>query len=223
MKKSVSKRNVDLSLFSNYEAPGVFARISPSIEIRIHNFPEMLERLEGCLAFCWHCSAQLPKASENEETNTKIRQKYLRAELSEYASLEDAAKYDFEAIGLQRPPKMYELNDPRLHVVRLLRHANIHMEASGIQKTTRPATWKSPNGPVKFDHINYVVKDLKKSILNTWEAKNYSPDDILRMVGWLESEQNEWGMPHLVFRTAELYVQEIFKTADGMSKFICSL
>lgn len=208
----MKKRNLNINLLSSYEAPGVFAKINPIIKSKLNEFSETKERMEGCLAFCWHSSAQLPHDSEDDVEDAKSRQKYLRAELSEYASLEDAVVSDFESLGLKRPRAMYTFPDPRLHIVRMLRHVNVHMKTSGILKKPRPAIWTSPNGPVEFNHVNYIVDNLE-SISKVRDAEKYEADDLQHMIDWLELEQNEWGMPHLVFRTAELYVQEIFEVA----------
>ena len=79
------------------------------------------------------------------------RRKYLRAALSEFAALDEAATLD-TSDSTKVAPRILGMDDPRLHVVRLLRHANLHLAASSLNKSSRPAVWKK----IEFDyHIFY--------------------------------------------------------------------
>ena len=117
-------RTVDISQLASFSAPGIFRRIDPSLEKSLATYPETLERLGGVVHFCGCMGRQ----TDNDTSSDSIqsRSKFLRAALAEYASLDEAAAIDSAATG-RAAPKILALNDPRLHVVRLLRHANIHL------------------------------------------------------------------------------------------------
>jgi hypothetical protein len=110
-------RTVDISKLASFSAPGVFREIDPSLEKSLANYPETLERLGGVVHFC----SCMGRQTGDEEFGHSLQQrsKFLRAALAEYASLDEAADIDAVATGTVAP-KILVLDDPRLHVVRLL-------------------------------------------------------------------------------------------------------
>lgn len=54
--------------------------------------------------------------------------------------------------------------------------------------------------------------ELDESIRETIQASNYQPDDLSAMIDWIETEQMEWGLDHLILKTAEVYVRELLQT-----------
>lgn len=205
----MSYRTVDLSKLKSFVPPGVFIRIDPRIEKKISAYPEMYERMEGCVAFCG--SIGHLDIDENPAKDVHKRRKYLRAALAEYASLDEAAALDFAVSSTKVAPSMLSLDDPRLHVVRLLRHANVHLSANDVDNTSRPAMWDGPDGTVEFNYHVFYVPDLEVSIKSTSQASKYNPSDLLKMINWVEKEQMEWGINHLILRTAELYARVLLK------------
>ncbi len=142
-------RIVDISKLTEFLAPGVFMRIDPTVESRLLGKEETKERIEGCVKFC--CLLEAENLDNDEEAGR--RRKYLRAALGEYAAIDEAAKLDLGATA----PMMVSLHDPRLHVVRLLRHANVHLAASSIGKIDKPASWNGPNGKQDFIFEVYFI------------------------------------------------------------------
>jgi hypothetical protein len=214
MKKNISKIfAVDLNLLKNYSPPGMFMHIDPGIEEKLVRLPEVQERVKGCVRFCWHIAYQPPDTDINADNDAKKRQKYLRAALAEYASLDEVAEYDFENMHLGGPPRIINSKDPRLHIMRLLRHANVHLETSQLQKGSRPAIWNGPNGPVHFDFTTFVINNLEQSIGKTRDAQKYQLFDLQEMIKWLKSEQYEWGIQNVILRATESYIRELLRAA----------
>jgi|TARA_B100000700_G_scaffold304958_1_gene378196 hypothetical protein len=195
-------RSVDLQKLGSFEGPSIFKKIDPRLRAKLLNFPEILERLEGCLEFCFQMGKETDKKLDVEESQN--RRKFLRAALAEFASINDAAKIDAALLNVKFK-KMLASNDPRIHVVRLLRHANVHLSATNLENTTTPAIWKE----MEFDFQVHYALELRSSILNTEQAKCYTPEDLNKMIEWLEHEQMNWGIGHVILKTAELYAWEV--------------
>jgi len=195
-------RTLDISKLASFVAPGVFRRIDPILEKRLLRYPETLERLGGVV----HFSARMGHQSNDEKSSdsTQDRRKFLRAALAEYASLDEAATIDAAAAGTTAP-KILALDDPRLHIVRLLRHANIHLAVSQIDRSSREATWKDQD----FTFQIFYSPGIGSSIRGTDQAAKYRADDLSKMIEWIETEQMEWGLDHLVFKTSELYASNL--------------
>jgi hypothetical protein len=195
-------RALNISKLSSFSAPGVFRRIDPSLEKGLLRFPETLERLSGVVHFCALMGHQTGGSESSE--SAQDRRKFLRAALSEYASLDEAATIDAAALGTIAP-KILALDDPRLHIVRLLRHANIHLAVSQIERSSREATWADQD----FTYQIFYTPDIKSSIRGTDQAAKYRSDDLSKMIEWIETEQMEWGLDHLVLKTSELYASNL--------------
>jgi hypothetical protein len=195
-------RTLDTSKLVSFSAPGIFCRIDPSIERALSSYPETLERLSGVLHFCSSMGRQTD--GEKLSDSTQERRKYLRAALAEYASLDEAATLDATVIG-KTAPKILALDDPRLHVVRLLRHANIHLAVSQIDSSSREVTWKDQDFTLQI----FYSPGIGASIRKTHQAEKYKENDLSRMIEWIETEQMEWGLNHLILKTSELYADNL--------------
>lgn len=195
-----STRTVDIKKLTEFLAPGVFMRVDPAIEPYLFGKEEIRERVEGCVRFCWHIAYE---GSDKDEEPGK-RRKYLRAALAEYASIEEAARLDLGTVA----PKMVILDDPRVHIVRLLRHANVHLSASDIRKIGKPARWNGPNGFEDFTFKVYFIPDIE-CIRSTREATKYAPHDLSAMINWIDQEQRRWGIQNVIIRAVEQYLMHL--------------
>ena len=206
--------DLDFKLLESYESPGVFIRIDPEVESKLCGLPEVHDRVSGCVEFCYllHAGRVVTYKSFEETLSTEDvinRRRFLRAALSEYASMEDAAICDFRQNRLGAPLKMRETGDPRIHVIRLLRHSNVHLKSTGLEVASRDAYWEGPDGRQDFKYKWLYARDLGQMIRATRDANKYTPESLARMIEWLESEQMEWGIGHAVLRTAELYAKTL--------------
>jgi hypothetical protein len=104
---------------------------------------------------------------------------------------------------------MLSLDDPAIHVVRLLRHANVHLAASTLHGSHTPAIWQGPDGEQKFDYPLYVVPDIDTGIRGVRDAVKYAPSDLSAMIAWIEREQKKWGIQNVVIRAAERFLDRL--------------
>jgi hypothetical protein len=100
---------------------------------------------------------------------------------------------------------MRNTRDGRIHVVRLLRHANVHLSASTLRQERRDAVWDGPTGSQEFEYLLIMGENMRDAITATRDSEAYSPADLTAMLDWLEHEQQEWGLNHIILRAAELY------------------
>ena len=148
--------------------------------------------------FCAGLGCQNGTAVSDEDGADRRRS--LRAGLAEFASLDEAAAID-TAARVTSAPKMLSLNEPRVHVVRLLRHANIHLAVSQVAQTSRPASWNDQD----FTFRIHYSPEIGSSIQRTEQSQKYEKSDMAMMIAWIQAEQMEWGLDHLICQTAELY------------------
>ncbi len=200
----MSIRVVNLNKLISYDAPGIFRRIDPELDAQLPQYPETNERLVGCLSFCSQMGSQTNEPASQDEAAK--RRKFLRAALSEFASLDEAAKLDLAGTD-RNHPRILSSDDPRLHIVRLLRHANVHLATSKVHRKSKPAIWADQ----EFDFQVFYATDLNASIRATDQATKYHPDDLSKMIDWIETEQMEWGLDHLILKTAEVYIRELLQ------------
>jgi hypothetical protein len=191
----------------------VWTRIDPAVEERLTEFRELHERLKGCVEFCFLLNQGLSGTEKSALSVAELsdRRKFLRAALAEFASMEDAAIFDANALSQSTPPRMREGPDPRIHVTRLLRHANIHLSASPLSSASRDAIWNGPSGTQEFVYDLLVAKGLETSIRSTRDARMYEPTQLDAMIAWIVAEQDEWGIGHVVLRSAELYASAVLE------------
>lgn len=158
--------------------------------------------MKGVVHFCASMGQQVE--SDKSSGDTSNRRKFLRAALAEYASLDEAATIDASEARIVAP-RIFDLDDPRLHVVKLLRHANVHLSVSQVKQTFREATWRGQD----FNFQIFYSPDIRTSIQKTREVTKYQDSDLSKMFEWIETEQMEWGLDHLIFKTAELYAENL--------------
>lgn len=161
---------------------------------------EVDERIEGV-----ECLIHRMEAADT--CDLRRPQIYLRAALSEFVSMEEAAKLDFARLKLAQPPTLESLLDPRLHVVRLLRNANVHLSTTQLTTGRKPAIWDGPRGPQEFQCRLFLANDLEASVRATKGAARYSAPDLTAMINWLSAEQGDWGIQNVVLRAAEEYAR----------------
>jgi hypothetical protein len=193
---------LDLGLLMPFPNPGVFVRIDPEVQKATCKFTEVNERIDGVERMCWHLGTE---RTGQEPDDLKRRRMYLRAALSEFASMEDAAAIDYRRLGYGKSPLIRDLDDPRLHVVRLLRHANVHLAVTHVSTSDRDAVWHGPDGPQEFKYTSMLAVDIEPSIHATDGAKYYSATNLAAMLEWLRNEQDRWGIQNVILRAAERY------------------
>jgi hypothetical protein len=85
----------------------------------------------------------------------------------------------------------------------------VHLAASSIQTTDKPARWNGPNGWQDFTFTVYFIPDIDKAVRATEGASEYAPSDLTAMINWLDQEQRSWGIENVIIRAAEQYLLKV--------------
>lgn len=197
--------SVNLGLLNHFNPPGVWTRIDPNVRTAVAILSEVGERIQGVEHLCY----RIAHHAEDTALDLSRSQIYLRASLSEFVSMEDAAGLDFERLSYPNAPRLESSTDPRLHTVRLLRHANVHLTATTLTTAEKPAIWHGPTGLQDFSYRRFLAKDLDSSIRATKNAARYSSTDLSAMISWVAAEQLEWGIQHVILGACETFAREL--------------
>jgi hypothetical protein len=84
---------------------------------------------------------------------------------------------------------------------------------SQIRRASRKASWQDQD----FVFQIFYAPDIGLSVRKTAQAAKYHPDDLSKMIEWIETEQMEWGLDHLIVKTSELYASNLMPLAQRVS------
>lgn len=134
-----------------------------------------------------------------------IVEAYIRAALSELIALEEFILDEYHDID-QLLFKIYKTTDPILHMIKLLRNYNIHVSSSMVsQKSMRV---RSLNEKIpEFDiEVAYISNLNFEAIRNLRSSKDYTDDQLRRMLDIFEEQQNVFGISTLLIKVALSYI-----------------
>jgi hypothetical protein len=209
---------LDFNLIPEYEFTATFMSLPRDIEAAIRQFPQTEERIEGALMFCarvMNCDPdKVPDAARKAGA-------YFRAALAEYASIE-------EAFNRERPAgtpefRLHGTPNPLPHILKQLRHLQIHLVTNEMAKQTISLVLKNVPGAEPVDVIIWTIDDLTDAQFNELDAfkkkKHYTPAQATEMANWINTRQTQFGIHDLIHRglveAAERIVATYLPQAKG--------
>jgi len=209
-----STRNLDFSLLPNIESMDMFIRLEMDVDKKLKEddtLHEVYERAQAALMF--FCKA-------SEEKEDWINSAFIRAGLNEFYSLEDAARRDFKKSikkSIKNSPKIRDSLNPLIHLMYLLRHANVHAKVSSTK--VHPVSIISTLGEKSHEH-SYGAIILESPILEDLprcnEAKKYyKGTDLKSVADWFDNVQCVFGVGEVLRRGLSAYCRELLKSAKG--------
>ncbi len=169
---------------------------------RLAQFPELLDRIENSLYFV----SQI--AGNHEE---RLRGGFLRAALTELASLEDVQKRQNSD-----PIRSHMLTcsrHPLLCVVRELRNLEIHISSSSINHEKRNLFWGNVDGPANADAVCWSIYWIDNLSFEKFQrlrhVERYDKSDLEKALSWFDDVQRDWGISEIVFRAITEYAREL--------------
>jgi hypothetical protein len=181
-----------------------------ALEDVLEAFPETARRADAAVRFC-HWIKNLPhhKHDDYPPTGIPMREACMRASLAELVSIEDALVRDVGGAD-SAPIKMHQSANPLLHIVRELRHLNVHLVSSSLVHSSRPASYVIDGDRHDIDYTLWTIRDLTVDVLRTSRnAKYYTDVQQTDLVAWFNQNQEEWGVDHLILHAITMYAQEI--------------
>lgn len=194
---------------STYNLPFIF-------EAPLSILPETVNRASIAVKFCWFATVSpddLLHCGDAEKCRA-LREGFLRAALAEFVSMEDALGRDLQRAGIKETFRIYESENPHLHIVRELRNLEVHLRSTELKAELRTYTYADRDmKPVPgSNHESRIwTSDLLRpeDLMRLNNAKYYSRADLDRMCEWFNEAQLSWGLPDVVFRAVLSYCDEI--------------
>jgi hypothetical protein len=202
-----TRYTIDFSLVANLQRPTVFTVLPPAVQSALSQLPETLGRAEAAVHFVYRMHSLGVLEQTRSSAPLSLREAYFGAALSEFCSMDETLPRDLAAKGVADTAlRITDLHNPLLHVMRELRHLNVHLISSTLSRASRPAIWHDQ----KFDYEMWLVTNLDGPTFRTLHnAVRYAPADIQALINWFNREQAEWGADHLLFLAICAYSEAI--------------
>lgn len=188
---------LDFSLLpddSAFESRPLLIGLKAELRSRLSAAPQTLERIESALMF----SGQATKQSEPWRAAA-----FFRAALAEYCAIEEMQTVDM--LG-SKPFELSTSSHPLFHLLKLLRHLNIHVKTS--QTKSHPVEFAVEDH--RFEMNVYVITDLEATDLGMLQnGRKYSRADLDRAVRWFTSRQEHWGAGDLITMGINCLAEEL--------------
>lgn len=154
-----------------------------SLEARLTALPQVYERVLSAVMF-----AEL-SSKQNEQWRASA---FLRAALADYCSIEEMQKLDKPS---STHLKFANLNNPLLHLLKLMRHLSIHVKAVQSVEHSVPVTYADH----AFDLNVVAISNLNAmDLIALNNGKHYNQNDIEKAVAWFHEAQLHWGAGYIV-------------------------
>ena len=180
----------------------VFLVLEQNDKERLAQFPELLHRIENSLYF-------VNQIAGNYEE--RLRGGFLRAALTEVASLEDVQKRQNS-----KPIRSHMLTrsrHPLLCVVRELRNLEIHISSSSINHEKRNSFWGNVDEPANADAVCWSIYWIDNLSFERFQrlryVNRYDKSDLEKALSWFDDVQRHWGISEIVFRAITEYAREL--------------
>ena len=190
---------LDFNLIPEYESTAIFMSLPRDLEAAVRQFPRTEERINSALAFC----AQVMNCDPDKVSEAARRAGgYFRAALAEYASIEDA-------FNRERPRgtpefKLHETRNPLPHILKQLRHLQVHLVANELAKRTISLVMKNVPGAEPVDVTIWTISDLTDAQFNNLDSfkkyKHYTAAQATEMVNWINTRQAQFGIHDIIHR-----------------------
>jgi len=203
-------RVAPLCMTIDWLSPGYGAK-NPLTEL-----PETYDRADAAVKFCWFVGGPAERLCCKEDDTMTTRQAFLRAALSEFASMEEALKRDLVSIGIKdRCMKITDSRNPLLHIVKQLRNLEIHLRSGAISSQRQRALLQNLKKPESVSEQNltiWVMDDLTtEQFDNLRGAHLYRENDRNELISWFNQAQKAWGLDEIVFRAVLSFGQELIE------------
>lgn len=206
------QRKLDFKCLPLIDEMDIFIRLDRLIEKRFGELSfltETHERAQSALMFFF----------QTGENDVRWRNDArLRAGLNEFYSIEAAARRDFRlAERCLKPPCIAESQSPLVHLMYVLRHANVHTRPTITR--VQPIIVTSELGGTTHEHKygavildNVSVADLLQRDRDLLDY--YSNEDIEQSLNWLLEKQQTFGISEVFRAGINVYCSEIFGSLE---------
>ena len=199
--------DLDFGLLPTLLYKHTFMQLQNDTATGIASLTKLSERANNSIRFAHWSSgtSDILRCSESEVQ--QLREGCFRAALTEFSSMEDVQKH--LEIGHSITTKPLLLNatlNPLLHLFRELRNLEVHLKHSGLRSISKEFYWGTQDQANAFSMPVWILDGVTpQSFSQLRNSKNYTVDQIERMVSWLNETQEEWGIQEIFLRAVEEY------------------
>ncbi len=190
--------SLDFSLIPDFEFTATFMCLPQDLEEAMKKFPETEERFAGALMFCGHLGGCDPEKSPRAAMRAGA---YFRAALAEYASIEDT--FNRERPANTPEFKLHDTRNPLPHILKQLRHLQIHLVTTGMSDFKTSLWLKNVPGAEPVEVALWAIKDITAAQFNRLKAfkkGHYTAAQATEMADWISTRQTTFGIHDIIHR-----------------------
>ncbi len=202
--------SLDFQLLPSVNCGHAFMRLDDNIAAGIASLTKLSERASNAVRFAYWAggTSEILRCPESEVQ--QLREGCFRAALTEFASMEEVQVLDYKDRGASRMPlKLNETSNPLLHLFRELRNLEVHLRHSELRSVPKDVLWGHKDRPAEATALTISIWILDGVTPQSFgllrNAKHYTSDQIVQMVSWLNTTQEQWGIQEVFLLAVEEY------------------
>lgn len=199
--------NLNLNLFPVIENSIGFLAFEHLKEYpQLNNLGDISERIYGCSKFLYYNTAEKNYLFSESAT--------LRAALNEFVSLSEMLKASNDII--LKNLAIEKVSIPLFHFFKLLREVNFHLNSLQHSKTkTAVKNFNTETGVIDDNIITLtplIIDRLDITLFqNSNNLKHYDISQMTQVTNWVNTNQYQWGIFHILDIALRQYCDEITK------------
>jgi len=200
--------SLDFALVPDCSFRPIFYDLPPELKANLEKIlPQTYERIDGALKLAWFVMGDERILHASEPRILRIRQSFLRAALTEFASAEDVLKREVKIKYSEKSPLLFrDCAHPHIRVVRELRNLEVHLQSSPLNPSQIQCLLQLGERSGSTQDTIWLLEPL--TIANFQSLKNakyYSKAEIEQLVNWFNQAQSVWGITHVFFLAVKTY------------------
>jgi hypothetical protein len=210
---------LDFSLLPKLTHGRAFMRLDDGVVAGIASLRRVSERASNAIRFIYWAGAKSEVLRCTDSEAQQLREGCFRAALTEFASIEEVQLLDYAELGISRSPlRLNDTANPLLHAFREMRNLEVHLRQSALRSRPKDVLWGHMSQPSEATPITISIWTAEAltpqafSLLRN--ARNYTSDQVTKMVSWVNAAQSEWGIQEVFLLAVEEYCR-LLKTRGG--------
>jgi hypothetical protein len=201
---------LDFDLLPKMTHGRAFVRMDDNVASGITPLRRVRERASNATRFAYWAGAGLEVLHCPDSEAQQLREGCFRAALTEFVSIEEVQSLDYAELGISRAPlRLNETPNPLLHVFRELRNLEVHLRQSELRSQPKDVLWGDMSRPKEATPLTISIWTVEALTPHAFgllrNAKHYTPDQISKMISWLNAAQNAWGIQEVFLLAVEEY------------------
>lgn len=201
---------LDFSLLPKIMHGRAFMRLDDGVVSGVASLQRVSERASNATRFVYWAGANSEVLRCPDSEAQQLREGCFRAALTEFASIEEVQALDYAELGSGRVPlRLNDTPNPLLHIFREMRNLEVHLRQSTLRSQPKDVLWGNMSHPSEATPLTisiWTVEALTPQAFGLLRnAKNYTSDQIAKMISWLNAAQSEWGIQEVFLLAIEDY------------------